>query len=94
MILRNVVLVVAIAWTAIAAWMVVLDAAAWPMLIFPLVMVGGIVFERFHYTGNASPASPPCDWRPTDERFLDEASGRPVVVWFNAATGERKYVEE
>lgn len=32
-------------------------------------------------------------WRPTGEKFIDPASGKPVEVWFDPATGERKYVD-
>jgi hypothetical protein len=32
------------------------------------------------------------DWRETSERFIDDASGKPVSVWFDAKTGERRYV--
>ena len=32
-------------------------------------------------------------WRPTGEKFVDPASGKPVEVWFDEATGERKYVD-
>ena len=33
------------------------------------------------------------NWRPTGEKFVDPASGKPVEVWFDEATGERKYVD-
>ncbi len=33
-------------------------------------------------------------WRVTSERFVDDASGRLVTVWFNATTGKRRYVED
>jgi hypothetical protein len=29
--------------------------------------------------------------RPTDEVFIDPASGKSMRVWYNAATGEREY---
>ena len=32
-------------------------------------------------------------WRPTGEKFIDPASGQPVEVWFDPATGERRYVD-
>ena len=91
--LRNVVLGVALVWLAIGLWFVSFDAAGWPMLVLPAVLVAGIVFERVNYRGNASDTTDP-DWRPTNERFLDDATGRPVTVWFNATTGERRYVED
>jgi hypothetical protein len=102
--LRNVVLALGLAWLAVGLWVTLVDAAGWPMLIFPAILVAGIVFERVNYRGNASTpldnyrgnASTPLDanWRPTNERFLDEATGRPITVWFNAATGERRYVDD
>lgn len=91
--LRNVVLGLGLAWLAIGLWFTLVDAAGWPMMIVPAIVVAGIVFERVNYRGNASnPADP--NWRPTNERFLDEATGRPVTVWFNTATGERRHVED
>jgi len=33
----------------------------------------------------------PAGFRPTDERFVDPTTGIEQVVWFNAATGERRY---
>jgi hypothetical protein len=91
--LRNVVLALGLAWLAVGLWVTLVDAAGWPMLIFPAILVAGIVFERVNYRGNATT---PLDanWRPTNERFLDEATGRPITVWFNAATGERRYVDD
>ena len=91
--LRNVVLGLGLAWLAIGLWMTLLDAAGWPMLVVPAIIVAGVVFERVNYRGNASDPADPA-WRPTNERFLDEATGRPVTVWFNAATGERRYVDD
>ncbi len=33
-------------------------------------------------------------WRPTDERFVDPEEGKLVTVWFDPATGERRYVTD
>ena len=91
--LRNVVLALGLGWLAVGLWVMLVDAAGWPMLIFPAIIVAGIVFERVNYRGNASDKTDP-NWRPTNERFLDDATGRPITVWFNAATGERRYVDD
>lgn len=94
MILRNTVLAVALIWLALGGWLATIDPGAWPMIVIPATPLVGIIFERFHYSGNASAASPRGDWRATNERFLDDETGRPVLVWFNPTTGARKYVED
>ena len=33
-------------------------------------------------------------WQPTDEKFVDPDSNQLVTVWYNPATGERRYVAE
>ena len=91
--LRNIVLALGLAWLAVGLWLTLVDAAGWPMIIFPAIIVAGIVFERVNSRGNASDTTDP-NWRPTNERFLDEVTGRPVTVWFNAATGERRYIDD
>ena len=92
--LRGLLLALAVIGIAFGAWLVSFDPAGWPALILPCLLVAGIVFERVHYRGSASVDSPDKDWRPTNERFLDEVTGRPVTVWFNPTTGERRYVDE
>jgi hypothetical protein len=37
--------------------------------------------------------SPTGNWRPTGEKFIDPATGKPVEVWFEPKTGERRYVD-
>ncbi len=90
--LRTVVLVIACGFLAAAVFAVIQAPEAWPMPIMAALLVLGTVYERFHYRGTEHPA-PGGAWQPTAERFLDEESGRPVVVWFNPATGERRYVD-
>jgi hypothetical protein len=91
--IRSVLVGLCAAWIAVGLWGVTHDWTTWPLLVFPALLLAAIIFERVHYRGNATDAAAG-DWRPTGERFLDEASGKPVVVWFNPTTGERRYVEE
>ena len=91
--LRTIVLALGLAWLAVGLWLTLVDAAGWPMIIFPAIIVAGIVFERVNYRGNASDTTDP-NWRPTNERFLDEVTGRSITVWFNAVTGERRYIDD
>ena len=92
MMLRTFVLVAAMLFFTAAAIGTAVDLAVWPTLIAATVLLGGIVFERRRYgAAQARPAAPA--WRETSERFVDDASGRPVAVWYNEATGERRYVD-
>jgi hypothetical protein len=57
-----------------------------------VILLIGTLYERIHY-------KPVLDARPkgavrTDERFVDEATGKPVTVYIDPVTGERSYVQE
>lgn len=71
--------------------------------------ITAIVFERMRYRSEAAepvtqppsraggdPAGTalPPGFRRTDERFLDPSTGVLMRVWFDQATGERRYVPE
>jgi hypothetical protein len=67
-----------------------------PAIVFTLeglVLVIGVVFERATYKA-IDIKSPGAGWSRTPERFVDDASGKMVTVYVQAATGERKYVNE
>ncbi len=36
--------------------------------------------------------NPGVDFHPTDEKFIDPVSAKPVQVYFNPNTGERRYI--
>jgi hypothetical protein len=57
------------------------------------VLIGlGTLFERWRYRANDTP--PGAGWEPTGERFEDPESGKPVQVFYNRQSGERRYVSE
>lgn len=91
--MRLILSVLAVCFALTAALIVVNQPEAWPILLVAALFLVGIVFERLRYRGRTLGASGGA-WSPTSERFLDDSSGRPVTVWFNAATGERLYVED
>jgi hypothetical protein len=78
-------LVAAVVVTAIAP-------PAWPFLLCAGILAAGVFFERTLSRGGGAPRGP--GWAPTAERFRDQESGAMVTVWFNAKTGERRYVED
>jgi hypothetical protein len=58
----------------------------WGVLLFI-----GLAFERWRYKPLRDERLGP-QWSATDERFVDPETGRLVTVYFNQATGERRYI--
>jgi hypothetical protein len=92
MILRTVVLAIAIVAFAGALTGTLVDIGVWPSLLVATLFLVGILFERVRY-GAAQRRPVGGAWQETSERFIDDESGRPVTVWFDPATGERRYVD-
>jgi len=69
---------------------------AGPSIVFAIwgmVLVVGLVIERFRYKRLAS-GSPGPGWERSAERFVDEETGKMVTVYTRPETGERLYVKE
>ena|SRR5215831_10531158 len=56
-----------------------------------LVLLLGIVFERWRYRNEPPPDN--ARWQKTSERFTDTQTGRVVEVFYDPQSGERRYVE-
>lgn len=91
--LRAVVSGAAVAFVIAALVGFVAEPASWPLLVMAGVVALGVLAERVGYRGTERRGDA-ADWEETPERFRDEANGRPVVVWFNRRTGERRYVDQ
>ena len=61
------------------------------LLIFGVLCAGGVAFERWRYSATRS-TRPGAGWESTGERFIDPESGRLVEVYYQPATGKRRYV--
>ena len=62
-----------------------------PLAVWGAILAGGVLIERWRY--QALTDDPPGrHWQATPERFVDPETGRLVTVFFNPATGERRYV--
>jgi len=92
--LRNAILAVAACLFAGAAAAFLLHPETVGLLVMSGVFLLGTALERAGY-GRAAPAPPTeTGWRETSERFIDPETGRLVSVWFDAASGQRRYVDE
>lgn len=61
------------------------------LVVLAVVVAGGVAailgWDRYRASHTEQMA-------PTDEVFIDPASGRRIRVWYNARTGERDYRPE
>lgn len=64
-----------------------------PLAIPLAILLPGLLFERYIYKP-IRPEPPGPGWARTQERFADPRSGQTVVVYYNARTGERRYIAE
>jgi len=69
------------------------SAAGVGPLLFGALLLLGTVWERVQYK-KVEQDRPGAGWIATDERFIDEKTGKPVRVWTQPATGERRYVAD
>jgi len=91
--LRVFVTVAAMMAFTVALIVVVLVPSQWPVVIWAGVVLAGVLFERARY-GAARERPVGGDWRETPERFIDDASGKVMVVWVSPGSGERRYVAD
>ena len=91
MMLRTAILLAAALALTAALFGALADPGVWPAALVALLVVIGTWFERRRY--GALQRAPQGDgWHPTTERFVDDASGNLVTVWYNTRTGERRYI--
>ena len=64
-----------------------------PLAVWGAILAGGLLVERWRYQA-LTDARPGRNWQATPERFVDPETGRLVTVFFNPATGERRYVAD
>lgn len=91
--LRSVLLVLgalSLLGAAICAAQGLYPATFW-LLVNGLAMTAGIVWERWRYRA-LDTVTPGPGWQRTGERFVDPETGRLTEVWFEPASGERRYV--
>jgi membrane protein implicated in regulation of membrane protease activity len=84
------VLVIVLGLAALVSGVV---ASSFVFVFWGLVLIAAIVFERRRYKRIAR-ASPGPGWERTNERFVDDETGKTVTVYVRPQTGERTYVEE
>ena len=93
-VLRTVLLIVG--GVALGAALLTLVAGApFPVVmwltILGAMLIGGILFERGRYKPPET-GHPGAGWVDTGERFVDPDSGKEVTVYYQPASGERRYV--
>ena len=61
-----------------------------PLIALGAVLLLTVFFEPRYRRSDSDLAG--SGWQQTSERFRDEESGKWLEVWFNPATGERRYL--
>lgn len=92
--LRTLVLVVAGALALLGMTLAVrgqLGAGAYALGLGALIVLGTL-FERWRYRPHQ--ARPGAGWEPTGERFQDPQTGETMQVFYDARSGERRYVRD
>jgi hypothetical protein len=72
----------------LVSWMVV-GAASFPMVMWGVILLAVMLFERWRYGHTATARGE--EWQATDERFIDPETGQLTQVMYNARTGDRSY---
>jgi hypothetical protein len=95
MLLRSLVILIGVAClagglvaNATGAWQ-----GGWVAMFWGALLLVGTVWERVRYKP-LDGARPGPGWVATPERFIDDETGKPVRVWLEPASGERRYVTE
>jgi hypothetical protein len=66
-----------------------MSVAVWVILAVVVLGVVAALFRWDRYRSKEKATSNAA--QPTSEVFTDPSSGKPMRVWYNAATGEREY---
>jgi len=69
-----------------------MSPAEWVIVAVVVLGVVAALFGWDRYRSNRKGESESS--QPTSEVFNDPASGKPMRVWYNAATGEREYRQD
>ncbi|HET9628639.1 MAG TPA: hypothetical protein VFP14_04065 [Novosphingobium sp.] len=64
---------------------------SWAPAVVTGIVFLGIALENFRYK-RLQRDIPGAGWEATGERFIDPESGETVAVYFDPASGERRYV--
>jgi hypothetical protein len=76
---------------ALVLFMLGIFGAAFGVSVWAVLLFVGLACERWRYKPVADD-TPGLGWTATDERFVDTETGKTVTVYFNATTGERRYI--
>ena len=90
--LRNALLILGVVLLIAGVYQWVMrETCGYPLLlIWGTVLTVGVLFERWRY--RKLEGSEAAHWQNTGERFEDPETGKTVEVYYDPATGERKYV--
>lgn len=70
-----------------------LEPGGFWLAVVGAVVMASVVFEGRYRTGDRlGKAGASAGWQETGEREIDSETGEPMAVWFNPASGARRYL--
>jgi uncharacterized membrane protein YdfJ with MMPL/SSD domain len=72
-------------------WLIWTANAGWGAALFGLAIVAGTLFDRRYRVKLSENDSSAAVWEKTGEREVDPQSGEVIAVWYDPATGARRY---
>ena len=62
-----------------------------PLIVLGALLFAGVLLEGRYGRPGAPTKVPPHAWELTNEKFVDDETGRVLEVWIDPLTGERRY---
>ena len=75
----------------VGIWLIWADNAGWGAALFGLAVVAGTLFDRRYGTRSGRRMHSAAVWEQTGEREVDPQTGEVIAVWYDPATGARRY---
>ena len=75
----------------VGVWLIWAENAGWGAALFGLAVLAGTLLDRRYRGKVLDEVGTDAVWQDTGEREVDPQSGEVIAVWYDPATGTRRY---